>query len=183
MKLAAIQQLIAAGEAEEARPQLATFLENYGNTRTGQKGRAIEQELAVVGRPAPDTWTIDRWYQGENDLDLDADGPTMVVFWETWCPHCRREVPALQETYERYGAQGLQILALTRLTRGATDQTVTEFIDQNGLEFPIAVETGALSSHFAVSGIPAAAVVMDGEVIWRGHPALISDKLIESWIR
>ena len=77
----------------------------------------------------------------------------------------------------------LQILALTRLTRGSTDETVREFIDQNGLGFPIAKENGILSSHFAVAGIPAAAVVMDGEVIWRGHPALISDQLIESWLQ
>ena len=183
VKLAGIQQLIAGGDAEEARPQLAAFLEEYGNTRTGQKGRAIERELAAIGKPAPEAWTIDRWYQGENELDLHGDGPTMVVFWETWCPHCRREVPALQETYERYGDQGLQILALTRLTRGSTDETVREFIDQNGLGFPIAKENGILSSHFAVAGIPAAAVVMDGEVIWRGHPALISDQLIESWLQ
>jgi thiol-disulfide isomerase/thioredoxin len=49
-------------------------------------------------------------------LDLDGNelstsdwfgadaGPTMINFWFTTCPPCRREMPALQQAYEKYGS-------------------------------------------------------------------------------
>ena len=51
------------------------------------------------------------------------------------------------------------------------------------VSYPIAKESGdALSKHFGVRGIPAAAMVKDGKVVWRGHPARLTDDMIEGWI-
>ena len=36
-----------------------------------------------------------------------------------------------------------------------------------------------LSGAYAVSGIPAAALVKDGKVIWRGHPSRLTDELVQ----
>ena len=44
---------------------------------------------------------------------------------------------------------------------------------------PIAKEGGAYSSVFNVSGIPAAAIVKDGKIIWRGHPARLDKTMLE----
>ena len=38
-----------------------------------------------------------------------------------------------------------------------------------------------MSQHFNVSGIPAAAVVKDGKIVWRGHPARLTDEMIQGW--
>ncbi|MGD8375231.1 MAG: TlpA disulfide reductase family protein [Acidobacteriota bacterium] len=178
-----INGLVAGGNVAEAKVQMEGFLEEYGSTQAARQARSMAMELAAVGKPAPGQWSIERWYQGESDIDLQGQGPTLLVFWETWCPHCKREVPQLEQTFERYQPQGLQVLALTRQTRGATDESVESFIAEHGLQFPVAKETGALSAHFAVSGIPAAAVVKDGKVVWRGHPARLSDAMLESWLQ
>ena len=61
--------------------------------------------------------------------------------------------------------------------------SVQAFIDENDITFPMAKEDGTLSAHFAVGGIPAVAVVQDGRVIWRGHPARVNSTLIESWLQ
>ena len=143
----------------------------------------LEGNLAVVGTPSPEEWPIERWFQGEDDIEVDGPGPTLVLFWESWCPHCRREVPKIQKLHADYRDQGLQILSLTKLTRGATEESVRSFIDEYGLEFSVAKETGQLSSHFGVNGVPAAAVVRNGEVVWRGHPGLLSSTLIDTWLQ
>ena len=39
-----------------------------------------------------------------------------------------------------------------------------------------------LAQYFAVSGIPAAAVVKNGKVVWRGHPARINDEMLKGWM-
>jgi len=106
----------------------------------------------------------------------------VVVFWESWCPHCRDEVPKLQQVYTTYKSKGLQMIGLTRLTKNATDDTVKEVLTQNKVTYPIAKEGGQMATYFAVSGIPAAAVVKDGKVIWRGHPGRITDDMLKSWL-
>jgi hypothetical protein len=39
-----------------------------------------------------------------------------------------------------------------------------------------------VASHFGVSGIPAAAVVKGGKVVWRGHPARLSEQMLKDWL-
>jgi hypothetical protein len=39
-----------------------------------------------------------------------------------------------------------------------------------------------MSDYFAVSGIPAAAVIKDGKVVWRGHPGRLTDDMINAWL-
>ena len=76
----------------------------------------------------------------------------------------------------------LNIVGLTKITKSSTEAKVTQFIETNGLQFPIAKERGDLSQYFGVSGIPAAAVVKDGTIIWRGHPNGLNDALIQAWL-
>jgi len=107
---------------------------------------------------------------------------TLLVFWEEWCPHCRREVPKLQQIYSELKGQGLQVVGLTKITRSATDEKVQAFITGNKIDYPIAKETGALADYFAVKGIPAAAVVKGGRIVWRGHPIRLKPELVQSWL-
>ena len=75
------------------------------------------------------------------------------------------------------------MIGLTKQTRGVTDEQVTSFIGENKVTYPIAKEQGdSLSQHYGVRGIPAAAVVKDGKVVWRGHPARLTDQMIEDWL-
>ena len=127
-----------------------------------------------------DNW--EKWFQGENEVKLASDGTTLVVFWETWCPHCRREVPKLQAVYDKFKTKGLQVVGVTKITKSATEDGVASFITDNQVGYPVAKEDGSLSQHFAVSGIPAAAVVKDGKVVWRGHPATLSDDMLNGWL-
>jgi thiol-disulfide isomerase/thioredoxin len=104
------------------------------------------------------------------------------VFWELWCPHCRREVPRIQQLHDKFSPKGFQIVGLTKMTRGKTEKEIMDFLAEQKVNYPSAKENGDLSSYFAVSGIPAAVVLKDGKVVWRGHPARINDGMIEAWL-
>jgi thiol-disulfide isomerase/thioredoxin len=180
--LGQINQLVAAGKVDEAKKSLAEFQKKYSATRAGRSAGRLVQELGVIGKEAPTDWGIEKWFQGESDLDLGSDGPTLVVFWEEWCPHCKREVPALQAIYDTYNPQGLQVVGLTKISKSATDEGVTKFLSDTKVSYPVAKENGQMSAYFGVSGIPAAAVVKDGEIVWRGHPARLSDEMLKDWL-
>lgn len=166
---------------DAAKAKVAELKEKYASTRAAKAAVRLEDELGVIGKPeAP--LQVEKWYAG-SESDTKSGKATLYVFWEVWCPHCRREVPKLVETYTKYHPQGLNIVGLTKQSRDVTDQQVTDFIAENKLNYAIAKEQGdSMSTAYGVRGIPAAAVVKDGKVVWRGHPAKLTDDMIKSWL-
>lgn len=180
--LAAVNQLIASGNSTKAKADMTTFMQKYGNTQAAKSARRTYQELQVVGKSSPADWGIEKWFQGESDVNLAGSGTTLLVFWETWCPHCQREVPKLQALYDSLRGDGLQIVGLTKVNKSATEEKVNDFIKQRNLTYPVAKENGSASVYFGVSGVPAAAVVKNGKVVWRGHPARLSEAQLKGWL-
>ena len=172
-------QLVAANKYDEAKAKLAQLSGEYGDTPAAKSGSKVMKELEVIGKAAGPL-QVSSWYQGETALSGEA---TLLVFWEVWCPHCKREVPKLQQTHDTWGPKGLQVIGLTKQTRNITDEQVESFIKENNVGYPMAKEAGGqMSTYYNVSGIPAAAVVKDGKVVWRGHPGRITDEMLTSWV-
>lgn len=47
------------------------------------------------------------------DLAAERGNVTIVNIWATWCPPCRKEMPALDALYQRYHAKGLEMIGLS----------------------------------------------------------------------
>ena len=177
-----VQWLADQGQPEKARAKLAEVQAKYPSAKAAGFVGYYSRELEVVGKDSPSDWGIEKWFQGEKDIDLSGQKTTLVVFWEEWCPHCKEEMPKLKRLYEAHKGQGLQVFGVTRLTQGATEEKVRAFMTENELRYPIAKETGALSSYFNVAGIPAVAIVKGGKIVWRGHPARLSEEMLKRWL-
>ena len=176
-----VRGLMEKGDMANAKAKMSELTEKYGSTQVASKAKKSAAELEVIGKAAPPALTVEKYYQGEGKVNIADGKPTLVVFWESWCPHCRKEVPELEATYEKYQGK-LNVIGLTKVTRSSSDEKVAEFIKENKVTYPMAKETGEMSQYFAVSGIPAAAVIKDGKIIWRGHPARLTDDLIGGWL-
>ena len=177
----AIGKAVRDGKIDDAKAKLSELKKKYSNTTAYRRARKIERELEVIGKASPTALAVEKWYTNEVKIDLASDTPTLLVFWEIWCPHCRREVPKMQETWTKYEGK-IQMVGLTKITRSATEEKVIEFLAENKVTYPTAKENGDLSKHFNVSGIPAAAVVKGGKIVWRGHPGRLSDEMINGWL-
>jgi thiol-disulfide isomerase/thioredoxin len=173
-------QALSAGDPDTARTKLAQLQKDYGDTRTAARAGKLQSELNIVGKEAPPL-DVEKWYTADKTNWNDGKA-TLVVFFESWCPHCQEEVPKVVATNNKYKGKGLQIVALTRVTKSASDDTVKAFITQHELNFPVAKEKGDLAEAFGVSGIPAAAVVKNGKIVWRGHPGRLTDAMIEGFL-
>ena len=144
-----------------------------------QRAAKMGKELEVFGKAAPSELTIDEWMIGDASAVNLSKGVSLLVFWEVWCPHCKREVPNMQKMFDTYNSKGLQMVGLTKLTRGKSKEEAMSFLQEKNVTYPVAKD-GALSKHFNVSGIPATAVVKDGTIVWRGHPARLTDD--DQWL-
>lgn len=168
-----------AGDNEAAKQTIADLLAKYGSTRVAEPAKRLQDQLSVVGKEITELKVQD-WIQGTSSLTTGK--ATLLVFWEVWCPHCKEEVPKLEATYEKYKGQGLNLVGLTKITKGKTPEDVKAFIAEKSLKYPIGHEDGSMSEFFGVAGVPAAAVVKGGKVVWRGHPAQITDAMIAGWL-
>jgi thiol-disulfide isomerase/thioredoxin len=181
-RLSEIRRMAQMGKFDEAKKAAADFRKTFGNTNTAKQGARYLAELDVVGKEAPPKIAADPWFLGEGEVDTTAGKATLLIFWEEWCPHCRREVPRVQNLHETFAAQGLQVVGLTKLSRGVTEEKFRGFIEQQKLTYPIGKEDGELSRQFNVSGVPAAAVIKGGKVIWRGHPGYLRPEMVREWL-
>ncbi len=101
--------------------------------------------------------------QSADDFTVNAiDGQThnlsdyrgknlLVVFWATWCPACKAEIPHLIELRKMYSEDELGILAISN--ESADD--LKSFASDNGINYTVARLSSALSEPFSkVTSIP-----------------------------
>lgn len=171
------QAALGNGDYGTAKAKLQEVVDKYGTSRVAAAAKKQLPEVSLIGSDAKPI-EVEKWYQGKAALgDSEA---TLLVFWESWCPHCKKEMPKMPALADKWKPKGLNVVGLTKVTRSATDDSVTTFIKENSIDIPMAKEKGsAMSDAYAVTGIPAAAIVKDGKVVWRGHPARLDDATIE----
>jgi thiol-disulfide isomerase/thioredoxin len=89
-----------------------------------------------------------------------------VDFWASWCAPCRRSFPWMNTMHEKYGAQGLQIIAVN------VDKERTlaeEFLEETPADFELRFDpNGALAQQFGVQAMPSSFLLdSSGNVIAR----------------
>ena len=78
--------------------------------------------------------------------------PTILLFWTTWCPYCRKEIKALNQIYPQIKKEGINIFAINI---GESDYTVKKFFISNALGFSVLLDKDAVAADkYGVVGVP-----------------------------
>lgn len=79
-----------------------------------------------------------------------AAGPSLLIFFHTGCPDCRRTLPLVQQAYENYPD-----IRFAAVSREEAEAEVRAWWTENGLTLPFAAQEGrGVYALFAASGIP-----------------------------
>ena len=132
------------------------------------------------GFSAPN-FTLDLLGGGEVTLSELRGKPVVLNVWATWCPPCRKEMPAIEKVYRSYKELGLVVIGLN-LTSQDSEQAVSAFIQELDLTFPIALDRdGSVGDRYRPPGLPTTYFIDEQGVIQSvvvGGP--MSETLIQS---
>jgi len=99
--------------------------------------------------------------------------PVILCFFATWCPHCQSEMPILQQVYTDREGDGFVLLAVSV---AETPDTVAQFVDEQGLTFPVLIDAdGEIGTLYQVSGIPASYFIDRNGLIRGSHVGAITE--------
>ena len=145
---------------------IAIALGSCGPSGGGGCGSAwVPTENRLLGGQAPNFAlpTVD----GEKKelASLVQQKPTLLVFWATWCPTCKEEIPTLNEWSKKYPA--LQILGINVQE---SRERVKAFTKRQKMTYPILLdEEGETAQRYGLVGIPASVLLAKGgQVIYFG---------------
>ncbi|NLU80295.1 TlpA family protein disulfide reductase [Micromonospora sp. HNM0581] len=100
-------------------------------------GPAEPSVSEVTGDPLPEL-TLTCFTGGTPVALRDIRGPAVVNIWASWCPPCRKELPAFQRLHERADGQLRVIGVNSRDSREGAQAIGEDF----GVRFPMLVDQG-----------------------------------------
>ncbi len=117
---------------------------------------ASKEANALIGKKAPDFGIPDQ--NGEMHSLSDYRGKNLILmYWGLDCPHCRRELPKMENFYKNNEAgYNVKILSVTRTGNDANKKRLKELIMQNMLTFPVLEDAaGKVMVDYGVKFVPA----------------------------
>lgn len=77
-------------------------------------------------------------------------------FWATWCPPCQRELPHIQELYEKYRNSD-EVAVLTVVNPGGQEKSaegIRAFLDEHAYSMPVLFDDGSMYYYFQITSMP-----------------------------
>lgn len=131
------------------------------------------------------------WLQGTPVKEWEKDKVYIFEFWATWCGPCLAAMPHMEQLHQAFKDNPrMQIVGVNVMDR-KTPEALKEFIKNrpSPLNYTMAVDVDGKKTKekwldpLEVNGIPHAFAVKNGRLIWRGHPAQLSEEIMQAMLR
>jgi len=89
--------------------------------------------------------------KGEQVTLSDSQGkPTLLIFWATWCPYCKKLLPGIEELHEKYESKGLKVIAVNI----REDWEPKTYWKNFGYQFDTVLEGDEVAKIYGVTATP-----------------------------
>lgn len=145
--------------------------------QTEQTGQKTEQSKAsaqnntmqekFIGSEAPE-FELETLTGEKVTLDQFEGKVVLLNFWATWCPPCKKEIPALDEMYSEHKSGGLEVVGIA--LNSGTPEKIQQFVNNNDMNYHILTGEQKYTMNLAkkydnITGIPTSFVIdRDGVV-------------------
>lgn len=154
--------------------------------------RAQNTTNLVVGDQVP-TLKYSKWLKGLPVISFRKDHLYVIECWATWCGPCIQAMPHISKLADKYKDKAT-FIGMNVWEKLPADQSydnvlnsVGNFVEGVGKEmsYNVAVDTEDRSfdkewlKKAGVTGIPTTFVILNGKLMWLGHPAKLESVMIE----
>lgn len=109
----------------------------------------------------------------------DLEGKVVFLnFWASWCPPCKKEMPAIQNIFEKYNYNEEEIKVISINIQEQHNQ-IQSFMSSNNLSFPVIKDPGTLAQNYGVRGIPSSFFLDKEGIIRVIHTGSMTEKMID----
>lgn len=139
-----------------------------------------EIQKVELGKTAPDFALVDM--NGEKHKLSDYKGQGVFLnFWATWCKPCEREMPYINNQYEKYKEQGVQVLAIDV---GESDIVVKDYAEKYNLNFPILNDKDSqVMTAYGIDPLPITFLIdKDGKVVKIHKGELVKEDVVQQYM-
>jgi peroxiredoxin len=106
--------------------------------------------------------------------------PVLINFWATWCAPCRLEMPGMQDRFEKFADDGLQILAVNF---DEPVEAVQGFSDELGLTFELLLDPGGeIQRAYRIRGYPTSFFLDPNGVIKVLHIGVMTEGQLDIYL-
>lgn len=114
--------------------------------------------------------------------DFKGKKPLMLIFWASWCPACKKEIPQVNRLAADFGPKGLAVLGVNVGVNDSAAKAMA-YRDKYGLDYPVAFDEGSkVTRAFGVAGTPTV-VIADKSGIVRYRGSAVPDDLMQHFAR
>ena len=105
--------------------------------------------------------------------------PVMLIFWASWCPNCKTEVPKVNELVKKYQEKGMEFIGIN-VGHNDSERKARRFMDTTGMTYPVIFDNkGKISRQYGIQGVPTILVAdKKGVIVFKnyGVPEISDDK-------
>ncbi|UHA76217.1 redoxin domain-containing protein [Paenibacillus sp. 481] len=134
----------------------------------------------VVGSTIPDIAL--QMADGEVKSFNDFEGKALVLnFWGTWCEPCEREMPALQQAWEKWKPEGVEVIGINI---GEDKLVVQNYMKKVNVHFPMMLDLKFKARDaFNARGLPATFFVKPDRTVQAIHVGELTTEMLDNYIQ
>jgi peroxiredoxin len=105
--------------------------------------------------------------------------PVMLIFWASWCPNCKSEVPKVNDLVKKYQEKGMEFIGIN-VGYNDSEGKARRFMDKTGMAYPVIFDSkGKIPRMYGIQGVPTILVAnKNGVIVFKnyGVPELTDEK-------
>lgn len=168
-----------------------TSLPDESTQETDENSDNTENEEKPEYPPAYDFTLTDQY--GNTHTLSDYKGKVVFLnFWASWCGPCKKEMPDIEELYQKYNLNQDEVVFLGVANPKSKDyphnsdeekDEILEFLDENGYTFPTVFdETGEILMNYYITAFPTTFMINKEGNVMGYIPGMMTKDIMESVI-
>jgi thiol-disulfide isomerase/thioredoxin len=78
----------------------------------------------------------------------------MLIFWASWCPSCKTEVPKINQLAAKFRSRGMEFIAVNVGYNDSVERAQS-FVKKTGMSYPVFFDsTGKVTEQYRLQGVP-----------------------------